>query len=177
MSTRTTPDAFWGREANDASNRGTNPMPSTSLAETAVRSRTIAPPTHQHQDVRDAPVTPADLIYGRRGPSAPGRGKTPHVLPVLDEMPSIAPLPTLRTRMAGERKRGLSFNWATSAAPRPVVVSDPQSDFESFLDQVGGNRFRFSDAPPRHIGPFQVTATHTQADVADAVLASFGVQR
>lgn len=36
----------------------------------------------------------------------------PPLLAVLDEMPSTAPLPTLRTRMANERALGLSFIWA-----------------------------------------------------------------
>lgn len=37
---------------------------------------------------------------------------TPPLLTVLDEMPSTAPIPTLRTRMANERALGLSFIWA-----------------------------------------------------------------
>jgi type IV secretion system protein VirD4 len=36
----------------------------------------------------------------------------PPLVAVLDEMPSTAPLPTLRTRMANERALGLSFIWA-----------------------------------------------------------------
>lgn len=36
----------------------------------------------------------------------------PPVLACLDELPSTAPLPTLRTRMANERALGLSFIWA-----------------------------------------------------------------
>lgn len=38
---------------------------------------------------------------------------TPPMLAVLDELPSTAPLPTLRTRMANERALGLSFIYAT----------------------------------------------------------------
>lgn len=37
---------------------------------------------------------------------------TPPTLACLDELPSTAPLPTLRTRMANERALGLSFIWA-----------------------------------------------------------------
>lgn len=37
----------------------------------------------------------------------------PPLLAVLDELPSTAPLPTLRTRMANERALGLSFIYAT----------------------------------------------------------------
>ena len=36
----------------------------------------------------------------------------PPMLACLDELPSTAPLPTLRTRMANERALGLSFIWA-----------------------------------------------------------------
>ena len=36
----------------------------------------------------------------------------PPMLACLDEMPSTAPLPTLRTRMANERALGISFLWA-----------------------------------------------------------------
>jgi type IV secretion system protein VirD4 len=36
----------------------------------------------------------------------------PPMLAVLDELPSTAPLPTLRTRMANERALGLAFIWA-----------------------------------------------------------------
>lgn len=36
----------------------------------------------------------------------------PPLTAVLDELPSTAPLPTLRTRMANERALGLSFIWA-----------------------------------------------------------------
>ena len=36
----------------------------------------------------------------------------PPLLACLDELPSTAPLPTLRTRMANERALGLSFVWA-----------------------------------------------------------------
>ena len=36
----------------------------------------------------------------------------PPMLACLDELPSTAPLPTLRTRMANERALGLSFIYA-----------------------------------------------------------------
>ena len=37
---------------------------------------------------------------------------------MLDELPSTAPLPTLRTRMANERALGLSFIWAAQTRPQ-----------------------------------------------------------
>ena len=36
---------------------------------------------------------------------------------ILDELPSTAPLPTLRTRMANERALGISFLWAARPGP------------------------------------------------------------
>jgi type IV secretion system protein VirD4 len=39
----------------------------------------------------------------------------PPMLACLDELPSTAPLPTLRTRMANERAMGTSFIWAAQA--------------------------------------------------------------
>lgn len=44
--------------------------------------------------------------------SSPWGRLCPPMLACLDELPSTAPLPTLRTRMANERALGLSFIWA-----------------------------------------------------------------
>jgi type IV secretion system protein VirD4 len=41
---------------------------------------------------------------------------------VLDELPSTAPLPTLRTRMANERALGISFIWAAQAWPQLTSI-------------------------------------------------------
>jgi type IV secretion system protein VirD4 len=46
----------------------------------------------------------------------------PPLLSVLDELPSTAPLPTLRTRMANERALGLSFLWAAQARPQLTSI-------------------------------------------------------
>jgi len=43
-------------------------------------------------------------------------------LPCLDELPSIAPLPTLRTRMANERALGVSFIWAAPTRAQLVTI-------------------------------------------------------
>ncbi|MBU4336948.1 MAG: TraM recognition domain-containing protein [Actinobacteria bacterium] len=45
---------------------------------------------------------------------------------VLDELPSTAPLPTLRTRMANERALGISFIWAAQAWPQLAAVFGEQ---------------------------------------------------
>lgn len=46
----------------------------------------------------------------------------PPLLSVLDELPSTAPLPTLRTRMANERAQGLSFIWAAQTRPQLTSI-------------------------------------------------------
>jgi type IV secretion system protein VirD4 len=46
----------------------------------------------------------------------------PPLLSVLDEQPSTAPLPTLRTRMANERALGLSFIWAAQTRPQLTSI-------------------------------------------------------
>lgn len=45
---------------------------------------------------------------------------------VLDELPSTAPLPTLRTRMANERGLGISFIWAAQAWPQLAAIFGDQ---------------------------------------------------
>ncbi len=45
---------------------------------------------------------------------------------ILDELPSTAPLPTLRTRMANERALGISFLWAAQAWPQLAAIFGEQ---------------------------------------------------
>ena len=45
---------------------------------------------------------------------------------ILDELPSTAPLPTLRTRMANERALGISFLWAAQAWTQLAAVFGEQ---------------------------------------------------
>lgn len=45
---------------------------------------------------------------------------------ILDELPSTAPLPTLRTRMANERALGISFMWAAQAWPQLCAIFGEQ---------------------------------------------------
>lgn len=54
--------------------------------------------------------------------SAWGGRLCPPLVSVLDELPSTAPLPTLRTRMANERALGLSFIWATQTRPQLTSI-------------------------------------------------------
>ena len=66
------------------------------------------------EDILDTAVDVAQRsAYGRL---------TPPWLSVLDEMPSTAPLPTLMTRMANERKLGLSFIWAAQTKPQLTTM-------------------------------------------------------
>ncbi|WP_295701587.1 TraM recognition domain-containing protein, partial [Lapillicoccus sp.] len=46
----------------------------------------------------------------------------PPMLACLDELPSTAPLPTLRTRMANERALGISFIWAAQTRPQLSAI-------------------------------------------------------
>lgn len=46
----------------------------------------------------------------------------PPILGCLDELPSTAPLPTLRTRIANERALGISFIWAAQTWPQLVAT-------------------------------------------------------
>ncbi|GGD10881.1 type IV secretory system conjugative DNA transfer family protein [Nocardioides daphniae] len=55
--------------------------------------------------------------------SSPWGGRLcPPLVSVLDELPSTAPLPTLRTRMANERALGLSFIWAAQTRPQLTSI-------------------------------------------------------
>jgi hypothetical protein len=55
----------------------------------------------------------------------------------LDELPSTAPLSTLRTRMANERALGISFIYAVQTW-RQAAVAEPARDCGRILT---GNRF------------------------------------
>jgi type IV secretion system protein VirD4 len=75
----------------------------------------------------------------------------PPMLACLDELPSTAPLPTLRTRMANERALGISFIWAAqtwrparrdlrrAGSPRPVRP-DQRADHVRRLQDVAFNQ-------------------------------------
>jgi type IV secretion system protein VirD4 len=51
---------------------------------------------------------------------------TPPFHAILDELPSTAPLPTLRTRMANERALGISFIWAAQTWPQLSAIFGEQ---------------------------------------------------
>jgi type IV secretion system protein VirD4 len=59
--------------------------------------------------------------------SSPWGGRLcPPLVSVFDELPSTAPLPTLRTRMANERALGIGFIWAAQAWPQLAAIFGEQ---------------------------------------------------
>ncbi|MBB3326480.1 type IV secretory system conjugative DNA transfer family protein [Microlunatus antarcticus] len=81
---------------------------------------------------RDDPYAPATPLLTaiaedvldtalRHANSSPHGRLCPPLLACLDELPSIAPLPTLQTRMANERALGISFIWAAQTYTQLVT--------------------------------------------------------
>ena len=62
----------------------------------------------------------------RLGNASPWGRMCPPMLACLDELPSTAPLPTLRTRMANERALGLSFIWAAQTFRQLAAIFGEQ---------------------------------------------------
>ena len=60
------------------------------------------------------------------GNASPWGRLCPPMLACLDELPSTAPLPTLRTRMANERALGLSFIWAAQTFRQLAAIFGEQ---------------------------------------------------
>jgi len=82
---------------------------------------------------RDDPYAPAtplltaiaeDLLDTalRRAHRSPWGRLCPPLLACLDELPSTAPIPTLRTRMANERALGIAFLWAAQTWQQIAAV-------------------------------------------------------
>ena len=81
---------------------------------------------------RDDPYAPATPLLTaiaedvldtalRQAHTSPWGRLCPPLLACLDELPSIAPLPTLATRMANERALGISFIWAAQTYTQLVT--------------------------------------------------------
>jgi type IV secretion system protein VirD4 len=66
-----------------------------------------------------------NTALGLAGQSGWGR-LCPPMLACLDELPSTAPVPTLRTRMANERALGISFIYAAQTWPQLAAVFGEQ---------------------------------------------------
>jgi type IV secretion system protein VirD4 len=90
----------------------------------------------------------------------------PPLLACLDELPSTAPIPTLRTRMANERALGIAFIWAAQTWPQLVtVLGDTEARALLGLSNVlvvfgGSNDTTFNDQLAQLTGHTRITRTH-----------------
>ncbi|MDN5745887.1 MAG: TraM recognition domain-containing protein [Nocardioidaceae bacterium] len=84
----------------------------------------------------------------------------PPLLAVLDELPSTAPLPTLRTRMANERALGISFIWAAQTPAQLTTIYGKQE--ADTLIQLTNNLLIFG-------GGKDVTFNQEMSDLLGAV--------
>lgn len=86
----------------------------------------------------------------------------------LDELPSTAPLPTLRTRMANERALGLSFMWAAQTRPQLTSIFGEHEartllGLTNNLVLFGGSKdVAFNQEISDLLGPVRVTRTTWQ---------------
>jgi type IV secretion system protein VirD4 len=87
----------------------------------------------------------------------------PPMLACLDELPSTAPLPTLRTRMANERGLGLSFIYAAQAWRQLAAIFGEQEaralfGLTNILCMFGGSKdVAFNQEISDLLGPVRVT--------------------
>jgi type IV secretion system protein VirD4 len=92
----------------------------------------------------------------------------PPMLACLDELPSTAPLPTLRTRMANERAVGLSFIWAAQTRPQLTAIFGEQEartllGLTNVLVLFGGSKdVAFNQEISDLLGPVRVARTSWQ---------------
>jgi type IV secretion system protein VirD4 len=92
----------------------------------------------------------------------------PPLLACLDELPSTAPLPTLRTRMANERALGLSFIYAAQNRQQlTAIAGDTESQallgLTNILILFGGSKdAAFNKEVTNLIGTVRVTRTSWQ---------------
>ena len=105
----------------------------------------------------------------RRGANASPWGRLcPPMLACLDELPSTAPLPTLRTRMANERALGISFIWAAqTCAQLTQIFGDHEAravlGLTNTLVMFGGSKdVAFNQEISDLLGPVRVARTTWQ---------------
>jgi type IV secretory pathway TraG/TraD family ATPase VirD4 len=104
----------------------TRSRPATDVADLIARHGTVYLLGREDPYASAAPLMTAvaehvlDTALGAANAAPHGR-LTPSFLACLDELPSTAPLPTLRTRMANERGLGLSFTYASQTWKQIVV--------------------------------------------------------
>ncbi|KQY55728.1 hypothetical protein ASD11_14545 [Aeromicrobium sp. Root495] len=93
----------------------------------------------------------------------------PPLLAVLDELPSTAPLPTLRTRMANERALGLSFIFAAQTWRQLAAIFGEQEarallGLTNVLVMFGGSKdVAFNQEVSDLMGTVRVTRTSWQS--------------
>jgi type IV secretion system protein VirD4 len=93
----------------------------------------------------------------------------PPMLACLDELPSTAALPTLRTRMANERALGLSIIWAAQTRSQLTSIFGEQQANDIFgltnvLALFGGSKaHQFNQEISDLLGPVRVTRTSWQS--------------
>ncbi len=89
----------------------------------------------------------------------------PPMLACLDELPSTAPLPSLRTRMANERALGISFIWAAQTRPQlSAILGDHQArtllGLTNNLILFGGSKdVAFNQEISDLLGPVRIART------------------
>ena len=92
----------------------------------------------------------------------------PPMLACLDELPSTAPLPTLRTRMANERSLGISFIFAAQAWPQLAAIFGEAEartllGLTNVLVLFGGSKdVAFNQEISDLLGPVRVSRTNWQ---------------
>uniref|UniRef100_UPI0025F79537 type IV secretory system conjugative DNA transfer family protein n=1 Tax=Lapillicoccus sp. TaxID=1909287 RepID=UPI0025F79537 len=92
----------------------------------------------------------------------------PPMLACLDELPSTAPLPTLRTRMANERALGISFIWAAQTRPQLSAILGEQEartllGLTNNLILFGGSKdVAFNQEISDLLGPVRISRTTWQ---------------
>ena len=92
----------------------------------------------------------------------------PPMLACLDELPSTAPLPTLRTRMANERALGIAFIYAAQAWPQLAAIFGEQEartllGLTNVLVLFGGSKdVAFNQEISDLLGPVRVSRTSWQ---------------
>ncbi|WP_235529220.1 type IV secretory system conjugative DNA transfer family protein [Phycicoccus sp. Root101] len=92
----------------------------------------------------------------------------PPMLACLDELPSTAPLPTLRTRMANERALGISFIWAAQTRPQLTAIFGDQEartllGLTNNLILFGGSKdVAFNQEISDLLGPVRISRTSWQ---------------
>jgi type IV secretion system protein VirD4 len=97
--------------------------------------------------------------------AAPHGRLCPPMLACLDELPSTAPLPTLRTRMANERALGISFIYATQTWPQlAAIVGEHEArsllGLTNVLVLFGGSKdVAFNQQISDMLGPVRVRRT------------------